>query len=649
MKHFESFWLDGANECLWHHEKQIALPPKPFAVLRYLVENSGRLISHDELLDKLWPDTFVQPQVLRTYVLDLRKALGDDAERPRFIQTLPKRGYCFVAAVVDEAVPGNTGPGNAGPGDAGLRNAPHGKGAANSSVARRAACHGKSWSASESIAGRERELARLHAELEAATGGQRRLVLIAGETGIGKTALVDAFCRETELGDGAMVARGQCVQGFGSKEEYYPVMEALSQLCASEHGELACGVLSRVAPAWLAHGRMAGTASLPAVPAGGEERMLVDLCEALEELSAERTLVLVFEELEWVDAGTLNLVSALARRRANARLLIVGTFRARQAEALKGLKQDLLMRRLCTEMTLAPLAKAAVRELLAKELGPDTLPAGLDGFVYRRSEGNPLFAIAVLEHLIAEGVLLRKSADGPVRWREGALLEEMEAEVPGELAQMMELEVERLSPEERQVLEAGSLMPVAFPTWAVAAALGKDAGEVEETCDALARRLHFVVRAGEDLLPDGSRAAFYVFSHGLYREVMYQRQPASRRARRHVRVADRLGALFAGRTADVAREMAKHYEAGGDWLQAIVTLRTAAERARQRQAPGDADDLLRHALCLADNLIGHERAVVIDEIGHELATGEDLDSRRARPTGSRLDGVNAGEVAVQKA
>ena len=104
MKQFESFVLDTSNECLWRSGVQLALPPKPFAVLRYLVENPGRLITHDELLDALWPETYVQPQVLRTYMLDLRKALGDDATHPRFIQTLPKRGYCFVAPVTDGAV-----------------------------------------------------------------------------------------------------------------------------------------------------------------------------------------------------------------------------------------------------------------------------------------------------------------------------------------------------------------------------------------------------------------------------------------------------------------------------------------------------------------------------------------------------------------
>ena len=101
MKQFDSFRLDTSNECLWKGGVQISLPPKPFAILRYLVENPGRLITHDELLDALWPETYVQPQVLRTYMLELRKVLGDDAGAPRFIQTLPKRGYCFVAAVVE--------------------------------------------------------------------------------------------------------------------------------------------------------------------------------------------------------------------------------------------------------------------------------------------------------------------------------------------------------------------------------------------------------------------------------------------------------------------------------------------------------------------------------------------------------------------
>src|ERR1700722_10402031 len=103
MRQFECFGLDTANQCLIRSGAPIDLAPKPFAVLRYLVENPGRLITHDELLDALWPETYVQPQVLRTYVLELRKVLGDDAGQPRFIQTLPKRGYRFMALVTERA------------------------------------------------------------------------------------------------------------------------------------------------------------------------------------------------------------------------------------------------------------------------------------------------------------------------------------------------------------------------------------------------------------------------------------------------------------------------------------------------------------------------------------------------------------------
>ena len=104
MKQFESFGLDTANQCLLRGGQSLDLPPKPFAVLRYLVEHPGRLITHDELLDALWPETYVQPQVLRTYMLELRKVLGDEAAHPRFILTLPKRGYRFIAPVTEAEV-----------------------------------------------------------------------------------------------------------------------------------------------------------------------------------------------------------------------------------------------------------------------------------------------------------------------------------------------------------------------------------------------------------------------------------------------------------------------------------------------------------------------------------------------------------------
>ena len=102
MKTFQSFRLDPTNHCLWNGGKRVRIPPKAFDVLRYLVENPERLVTQDELLEALWPDTYVNPEVLRKYILDVRKILGDRPDRPEFIETLPKRGYRFVAAVSDD-------------------------------------------------------------------------------------------------------------------------------------------------------------------------------------------------------------------------------------------------------------------------------------------------------------------------------------------------------------------------------------------------------------------------------------------------------------------------------------------------------------------------------------------------------------------
>jgi predicted ATPase len=592
MKQFESFRLDTSNECLWQNRVQINLPPKPFAVLRYLVDNPGRLISHDELLDALWPETYVQPQVLRTYMLDLRKALGDDPTCPRFIQTLPKRGYCFVAPVTDAGIADSASP-SANKGEPAV---------------------------ADGVVGREQELIRLKTLAQALTYGQRQTVFISGATGIGKTALVEAACQQMVAMLSASVACGQCVEGLSRKEDYYAVMEILRQLCASPNGEAASRVLANMAPAWLAALGRERESTISDVRTM-QSKTPGDLCRALEELAKDKALVLVFEDLQWANDSTLEFISALARRRTPAKLMALATYSSHCASVehpLKALKQDLVMHRQCTELALAPLAKTAVRQLLIRELRQEGLPPGLDTFVYRHSEGNPLFALALVRHLIAERYLGREGGNDIGQWEQRAPFPEIDAGVPQELVQLIDPEIERLTPAEQRILEAASLMPVVFPAWAVAAALQQDPTEIEEACDKLARRLCFVHRAGHDELPDGSRSDFYAFAHGLYREVLYQKQTASRRAKGHTRIAERLGELFAGREDNVAREMAMHYEAAGNWKRATNALRTAARHAHQRQAYSEAAQLLQHSLSIAENLNDAERGVIEREILAEL-------------------------------
>jgi TolB-like protein/DNA-binding winged helix-turn-helix (wHTH) protein/Tfp pilus assembly protein PilF len=103
MKAFQSFRLDAANHSLWRDGERAIITPKAFDVLRYLVENAGRLVTQTELLEALWPETYVNQEVLRKYILEIRKVLGDRHKNPAFVETVTKRGYRFIAPVTDES------------------------------------------------------------------------------------------------------------------------------------------------------------------------------------------------------------------------------------------------------------------------------------------------------------------------------------------------------------------------------------------------------------------------------------------------------------------------------------------------------------------------------------------------------------------
>ena len=510
MQKFGAFQLDSANECLWHCGQRLTLTPRPFAVLRYLVENPQRLVTHDELLEALWPETYVQPQVLRTYVLELRKLLGDTPACPQFIETVPKRGYRFLMPVTREG-----------------------------SGERR------------EIVGRDVELAALHARLERARNSDRLTLFITGEAGIGKTALIDVFCNRVCEDSGPRaslrIARGQSIEGFGGKEAFYPVREALNGLYANDDAK-ARALLAAAAPGWFTK-REAAAFSL------GE------ICEALEALSQEEALLLIFEDIHWADTSTLDLIAALARRRTRAKLMLLASFRSADVEPqhpLGRLQQNLATSRRSEELRLGPLDRKAVGEYLCRELSTERLPAGLSSFIHQHSAGNPLYMTAILDHLRAQRVLLCEN--GQVAMSQP--LHEIELGVPDGLAGVIELQLDRLSEEDRRLLEAGSIAGTIFPAWAAAAALKREREDVEEAYASLVRRVRLLSIAGQDELPDGSRSPFYVFAHTLYRDVLYARMPGSRRSQWHLHIADRLRSMFAGNEDSVAYEIAVHTEAG---------------------------------------------------------------------------------------
>jgi DNA-binding winged helix-turn-helix (wHTH) protein/tetratricopeptide (TPR) repeat protein len=594
MRRFLSFRLDTANQCLWRGEAPADLTPKAFDVLRYLVEHAGRLVTPDEILEALWPDIYINPEGLRRYIQEIRKALGDRPDKPVFIKTLLKRGYQFIAPVFEE---------NTAQQPLDLTS-----------------------EAAKKIVGRGQELYELDRCLGKAARGQRQMVFVTGELGIGKTTLVDEFQRRAAATALSLrISRGQCVEGYGSQEAYYPMLEALGGLCRGSGRESLVQTLAEQAPTWLVqfpallkqeHREMLQREILGAT----RERMMREIGEALETITSENPLLLVFEDLHWADHCTVDLLSALARRRTPAKLMVIGTYRPVDVivseHPVKVVKQDLLVHGLCGEIALEPLGEAEVAEYLAAEPSEGSLPNGLASLLFQRSEGNPLFMVTALDDMTERGLISRNKGS----WQLGIALNEIQFEVPKSLQQIVEGQIERLSPEETRVLEVASLQSLTrFEVASGAAIIDLEPEVFEDVCETLSRRHRIVRSAGSTKLADGTVTACYEFVHVLYREVCYGRIAPGRRAQLHRRLGDWVEAHFEPLN-EAAIWLTDHFEQGGDWLRAIKYLHLAADTAGRRFEPRQAAEILKHALELVNKLPGAERPVHEIEILEKLAT-----------------------------
>lgn len=585
MKSFDRFRLDGVNQSLWHEDARVPLMPKPFAVLQYLVERPGRLVTQDQLLHALWPGTHVQADVVRRYIMEIRRALGDRADAPRFIQTFPKRGFQFIAPVTDDPEP-----------------------LADGAV-----------SSSTRLVGRVAALADLERHLSGALSNRRQVVFVVGEPGIGKTSLVDRFQRDAAGTASLRIARGQCVEGFGSKEPYYPVLEALGQLVRSNVRGPVVEVLASHAPTWMIQFRSLvredQRAALQREMLGAtRERMVRELCEALEAITQTIPVLLVLEDLHWADHSTLDLVSAIARRRDPARLLLVGTFRPGELVAsdspLKSLSHDLNLHRLSHEIVLERLTESDVAEYLAASFGPDDLPNGLPRVIHRHSDGNPLFMTAMLDHLEQQGVLSRTNS----RWTLTMPLEKVDPGVPETLRQMLEMQLEHLTQAERGLLECASVAGQHFTAWAVTTMLRRDPSAVEETCQALADGQQFLKLSGMRSLGGGPPTLEYEFKHSLYREVLYRRLSPTERTDFHYRLAEGLEGLRLPVRPEMAAEIAQHFEEGRDYERAGHFLLMAADHATRRHAYLESVGLLEHARAVLDKVSDEHKALLESRI-----------------------------------
>jgi tetratricopeptide (TPR) repeat protein len=555
-------------------------------MLSHLLSCPGQLVTKEQLLASVWPETFVTDAVLKVTIAQLREAFDDDSKSPRFIETSHRRGYRFVGQITE----------------GGLllaKDQPGGSDPASSPLPVR------SDSPSIAVIGREHALSQMQGWRDKMLKGERQVAFISGEAGIGKTSLVEFFAGSLVPDSRVLIARGQCLEQYGTGEAYLPVLAAMGRL--SREQPHVVDVLRAHAPMWLLQ--------MPSLIASSDrewlrkqvlgatrERMLREMGNALEALTSDLSLVLILEDLHWSDFSTLDLISYLAKQRAPAHLMLIGTYRTTElivsGHPLKAVKQELLSKRQCEELPLEFLSEDAVATYLTVRFPGSRFSTGLASLIHQRTEGNPLFMVNAVDYLVADGSIVKLEDD----WELAVEIEELELGVPDSVKQMIEKQIDHLNAEEQGTLEAASVAGAEFSTLAVVAGLGDDRVTVEACCEELARRRQFIQDCGIQELPNGEAVTRYGFIHALYQNVLYERLSPARRLQLHRRVAERGEEIYGDRCREIAAELAMHFERGGNFKQAIKFLSQAADNAIRRFAYREAVGLSRQGLELLDRL-----------------------------------------------
>lgn len=562
---FDRFELDEANARLLRDGTAVALAPTPFAVLCALVRHPGALLTTNALLDEVWGHQFVTDSVLRTAISELRAALDDEARKPRFIETVSRRGYRFIAA--SSAIPA----------------AP----SVQPNVSGLAGVHAPYF------IGRTGPLSRLRRAWDIACGGKRAVVWIAGEPGIGKTTLIEQFI--ASLGDVAC-ARGQCVEHYGMGESYLPVLEALEELC--RHDREVPSLLRAVAPTWLLQLPWLSTVeereALRRELAGvSPDRMLREMGQFLDRYTERRPLLLVTEDLHWSDRATIRLIDYIARRRGNARLMWLASFRLAEVVALdhplNPLRHELRLHDLCEEIVLDPFSESEVADYVVERSPAIATDEAFVRALHERTDGLPLFVASVMTEVTTRAA---QSGDDAAA---GSQLAQIA--VPENLAAIIDHYIAKLTSDQRLMLSAAAVCGIEFCIHTISGALERDTVWVGQTCEELAREQLWLVAPRAE---GGSNAAElpYSFRHALFRQVLYERTNPSVRSQLHRKVGTTLERERAPGEPVSPAELAMHFELGREPMAALRCYVEAAEAALAHLSPRECMSLTEHALTL---------------------------------------------------
>jgi DNA-binding SARP family transcriptional activator len=465
--------------------------------------------------------------------------------------------------------------------------------------------------------GREPELEQLDRALGVALSGSGRLLMLAGEPGIGKTRTAAEFAAHARS-RGVRVLWGRCYETEGAPP-YWPWLEALrSYLGDRDHSHLGVSpaVLAELLPELRERLPYLEPAPEIADPKQARFRLLDTTTTFLIGAARTEPLVLILDDLHAADAGSLMLLEFVAHRLSDAPLLVVGTFRdveLTRGHPLSHALAELTRERLFERLPLRGLAEADVRRFLEVTLGV-AAPDALVTAVHAQTEGNPLFVTEVVRLLVQEG---RLTPDTLVEGRDWSI------GVPEGVRDVIGRRLDRLSPRCNDLLRLASVLGSEFRLDQLAR-LNDDLSpdELLETVEeALAANL-------VEEVPDG--ADCYRFPHTLIQETLAAELSTTRRVRLHARIGEALEELYGPRAEAHAGELVHHFAEAETVLGAtklVQYAQLAGEQALAAHAYEEARAYFERALAAQEgDAIDEEMAAVLFGLARsELASRERYD------------------------
>lgn len=455
--------------------------------------------------------------------------------------------------------------------------------------------------------GRTRDLAAIIERWQRATRGDGGFVILSGEPGIGKTTLVQLFTRSIVGDNSALAAIGRCSERLGVGEAYLPFLEAMTALAESSHGAIVRSIVKTKAPTWYIQlfPTLLTDSSIEQLRrdliGGSQERMRRELVDALEKISHSYSLCLVLEDLHWSDLATMELLAYLSKRIAGVRLLVIGTYRLSEVlvdrHPLKPILLEMTSRGVSHEVSLGFLSEDDVRAYIGLEFPEHRFPSDFSSWIHRKTEGNPLFMVDLLRHLVEQQAIVRTET-----WLLSQPLGALEGETPASVRGMIERKMQALMEEERRLLAIAAVQGESFDSSTLAEAAEMDELELEERLDKLNRVHGLIATTGEIEFPDGSFGVRYRFVHVLYHDALYGMLTAKRKSLLHGKIGEVLARRFGSRAAQMAAELALHFERARQPGRALPFYLQAADNAAAKFAHVEAEAYCTRALELTARL-----------------------------------------------